>query len=220
VNNNEILVTEAEAHSWVEIYLGEVGWVIFEPTAARDPLEQTQGEITIPPELKQLPRKRFQLPWFRLPGWEFWFSLIGIVGLSAGVYVLSKERQLYRMDSAKLISQIYQQLYRFGRWLDTGHLKSDTLFEFSDKINQKVQDLASGIWSQEYIQGAVEEINQLTHYAVRENYSRSSVPASEKSELLQIWRRLRLRLFSVLRIRTQNHIKDRLNSLFRIESIS
>ena len=39
------LVTAAEAHTWVEIYFAGVGWVPFEPTAGRPPLDQVEAVL-------------------------------------------------------------------------------------------------------------------------------------------------------------------------------
>lgn len=37
---NAYLVVESDAHAWVEVYFPRYGWVEFEPTAARDPIER------------------------------------------------------------------------------------------------------------------------------------------------------------------------------------
>jgi len=34
--NNRFIVTEADAHTWVEVYFQEIGWIPFEPTGGRD----------------------------------------------------------------------------------------------------------------------------------------------------------------------------------------
>jgi transglutaminase-like putative cysteine protease len=38
----EWLITEAEAHSWPEVYFPDLGWVPFEPTAGRSPLQRVR----------------------------------------------------------------------------------------------------------------------------------------------------------------------------------
>lgn len=37
-------VTERDAHTWVEVFFPEYGWIEFEPTAAESPLERASGE--------------------------------------------------------------------------------------------------------------------------------------------------------------------------------
>lgn len=37
-------VTERDAHTWVEVFFPEFGWIEFEPTAAESPLDRPQGE--------------------------------------------------------------------------------------------------------------------------------------------------------------------------------
>lgn len=39
------LITAAEAHTWVEVYFAGVGWVPFEPTAGRPPLDQVEAVL-------------------------------------------------------------------------------------------------------------------------------------------------------------------------------
>jgi transglutaminase-like putative cysteine protease len=39
LNSRRFLVTEADAHSWVEVFFPNIGWVAFEPTAGRPALE-------------------------------------------------------------------------------------------------------------------------------------------------------------------------------------
>ena len=52
---DRFLVTEADAHTWVEIYLGEYGWIPFEPTAARALIDDDQLILPLPPELTDFP---------------------------------------------------------------------------------------------------------------------------------------------------------------------
>jgi transglutaminase-like putative cysteine protease len=46
------LVTSAEAHSWVEVYFNEYGWVQFEPTGSfAAPFAPAEDELVVPPPL-------------------------------------------------------------------------------------------------------------------------------------------------------------------------
>lgn len=40
----ELEVTEAQAHAWPEVYFAGYGWVTYEPTPIRDPVERSAGE--------------------------------------------------------------------------------------------------------------------------------------------------------------------------------
>ncbi len=42
-DTGRFLVTEEDAHSWVEVYFGELGWIEFEPTAGESPLQRAPG---------------------------------------------------------------------------------------------------------------------------------------------------------------------------------
>ncbi len=42
-DTGRFLVTEEDAHSWVEVYFGELGWIEFEPTAGESVLQRDPG---------------------------------------------------------------------------------------------------------------------------------------------------------------------------------
>jgi len=44
--SGQYFVTERDAHTWVEVFFPEYGWIEFEPTAAESPLERAPGEDT------------------------------------------------------------------------------------------------------------------------------------------------------------------------------
>ncbi len=49
--NQQYIVAEDNAHSWVEIYFAEIGWIPFEPTAAQAAIERPGIPANSPPEM-------------------------------------------------------------------------------------------------------------------------------------------------------------------------
>lgn len=87
---NVFSVTEAEAHSWPEVYFPQVGWVPFEPTAGRSPLTRIAdpqfsrgagGAATIP-AVPEPPDERVRWNWEM----AFWLAPLALLfwGVAAG----------------------------------------------------------------------------------------------------------------------------------------
>ena len=47
LNSKRFVVTEADAHSWVEVYFPGIGWVTFEPTSGRPPLNRADAALPL-----------------------------------------------------------------------------------------------------------------------------------------------------------------------------
>jgi transglutaminase-like putative cysteine protease len=72
--NNRYVVTEADAHSWVEIYFTSRGWVEFEPTASLPLIQRPDAQVwpgkpvgctdaKQPPSLDLCEQSRFESIW-------------------------------------------------------------------------------------------------------------------------------------------------------------
>lgn len=104
----EWTVTEAQAHSWPEVYFPQAGWVPFEPTAGRPPLVRwaasTAPTLPGPQATPQFdPFQPTGIQWRNLWGiawnWQMLFWLLPIGLLLAGLTSLIWRWQLSREDA-------------------------------------------------------------------------------------------------------------------------
>jgi transglutaminase-like putative cysteine protease len=54
-SQNAYVVTERDAHTWVEVYFPNYGWIEFEPTSAQAPLERQDDELIPNPQQEIIP---------------------------------------------------------------------------------------------------------------------------------------------------------------------
>lgn len=192
--NDYYLVSEAEAHTWVEIYFNGYGWVPFEPTAARGLIDDQDLALPLPPELANLPQavqdeEKGEFPWWQL----------GAVGLLAAVISLAVWNRvdlirLRTMNSNNLVVTLYLRLFRYGRWMGLGHRKSDTLYEFKEQLGKTFQELDSSSRVGTRLREGLAEIDQLTDFAVQVNYSGMSLDRELNAKIIKIWTSLRAKL--------------------------
>ncbi|RME55203.1 MAG: transglutaminase domain-containing protein, partial [Caldilineae bacterium] len=79
-------ITEAEAHSWPEVYFPDLGWIPFEPTAGRPPLERVaaptftpaEGGAPLPPPAEEALPEASSPQW----NWQMLFWLLPLAGLA------------------------------------------------------------------------------------------------------------------------------------------
>ena len=191
---NAYLVTEAEAHSWVEVYFGGIGWIPFEPTAARSVIDEQELDRPLPPELEQLPVSyvtvvKDQPPWGR--------SILiaaGIFLLGIWVWIRTDLIMLNRLESNNLALVIFSRLYQYSRWMGLGHQPSDTIYEFSQRLITSLKDLSSTERRKEIFSEGIEEVSILTDYAVPANYSDDQIKDYMKSRMIRLWKQLRVKL--------------------------
>jgi transglutaminase-like putative cysteine protease len=154
--NGRYMVRELDAHTWVEIYFPEIGWVEFEPTAAQPAIVRPDddGRPVVLPHVK-LPEPEIQpAPSLaaRLKGYVS-LTLLSLACLGAllvqGSFVVRAVEMWWwsRQPPKQAIIAIYERMWRSGRRI-LGPLSGGyTPNEFSGRLQINLETIARPIRS-------------------------------------------------------------------------
>lgn len=196
--NGQYMVTQADAHSWAEIYFPTYGWIPFEPTAAQPASDYQASESTAGMEaIADLPyggRPSFnpsadlvhQLADRLLPAS---LTILALAALSVFLWLALEEFRLSRSPPMETLISVYRGLRWLGRRFHIPMQPSMTPFEFADRF-AAVLELRSGFWLRHG--DAITYLMRLYAQAV---YSPHHPSRSEIWRVWHIWRRLRFSLF-------------------------
>ncbi len=124
--SQEWTVTEAEAHSWPEVYFPELGWIPFEPTAGRPALERTglptiESRPFVPAVEPEVIDEAGANPW----NWQMLFWLLPVAGLLWALLAW-----LDRRDP----DDPWAALVGWGRRLGRGPRQTETELEYGREL--------------------------------------------------------------------------------------
>lgn len=195
---NRYLISEADAHSWPELYFTGVGWVPFEPTAQRSVIDHDEKLLPIPPELENPPETKG-------PFWIAAGMVIRVLLITGLVFLLLLTLWLFwiapwrlrRKNPTETLVTIFRRLYRSGRRIQIDLKRPATPYQFSEALRKRTAEIETSANLDAFISKAGEEIQRLTHDYVRAYYG-PDLLSKEKQELaVQTWKKLRWRLAMV-----------------------
>jgi transglutaminase-like putative cysteine protease len=197
--SGQYIVRQANAHSWVEIYFPEIGWVEFEPTASQPPIERQQEKpeqqpaedpniAATPPEptIKDRDGIIYEKHGYfvgRSPFFAILFSILAFIG--ACLWYLRVQGLWF---SYKTIGSIYQYIYRHGKKIIPGTPSNATPSLFAENLKAKLRR------KQRFLRPAAGELDRLTTLYLKETYSPHPVTKDEQEQAVLIWRKLFWRL--------------------------
>jgi transglutaminase-like putative cysteine protease len=192
LNSKRFVVTEADAHSWVEIYFPDIGWVPFEPTASRPQLEREKTPIVVQPSVSSPP----VVPQFKTTPrvWRWVFGGVGTAGMLGLLWALFDEIRLRRMVKRTIAVEVYRRIRRYGKSLDTGSKLSDTPYEFTASLITRIEELGLQSEKSEFTSNLFHDLQALTDEIVRTSYRPLQSESAFDSSVLQQWRSLRWKL--------------------------
>ncbi|MFB0537880.1 MAG: transglutaminase domain-containing protein [Anaerolineae bacterium] len=194
------LVTKADAHAWVEVYFPEYGWVEFEPTAGRPPIERQAEFLTIEwpePEEPLQPaateRSRLaQFGWLEMLGVLALVPLVGIVWWAADIW------RLRLLTPVAAVATLYQRLQHRGRRLGMPMREGNTPYEFATSFAEHFANLARSKYGWDTTMApAVQEAQRLVGLYVQASYAPRPPNTDDQRQAIQTWRWLRRRLWMV-----------------------
>ena len=196
--NDQYIVTAADAHSWPEIYFPTIGWVEFEPTAGLPPLEYPQdipsrevdefvSSFQITPEISQRNLLNTLINWTS--------RIIAVFLIIILAWFLMDRWRLRHLEPAITVSMLYRRLYRNGRKIAIAMKRGDTPNEFATSLKNSISSTAEGNRWGSSLTPASQEVHQLTDIYSRSIYSTHPPIDKDRNRAIQTWNRLRWRLF-------------------------
>jgi transglutaminase-like putative cysteine protease len=145
-SNSRYAVSEADGHSWPEIYFPGIGWVEFEPTSARPPLARAPEAVDLsgltwqPSSAEPLMAQQVRVS---LQRWLLALGALGLLAVAAIAWLVLDAWRLSRLSPEIAIAQLYGRVYRQGRNAGAPTSPSDTPYEFGAALGRHLRTVES-----------------------------------------------------------------------------
>lgn len=211
LNSNRFVVTEADAHSWVEVYFPNVGWVPFEPTAARPSLEMLQGPTAEEPHDLASFQEAPGVNQTKSSSW-IWLIPVGglaLVGTLGAVWVAFDRIRLRRLSQPAAALEVYRRMRRYGALLAVALEPGDTPYEFASSLSVRLQDLMRHGVGPAFGLPVIQEVHSVTKEIVLAIYRPYRLEVAHDSYILHQWQVLRWRLLLMWILKSLKSLRDR-----------
>ena len=203
----QYVVTENYAHSWVEIYFSNIGWVEFEPTAGQPAiLYEEKIEVTIPSPQAQPVEKPSS---GRLASFiqsvfakaRFPALILFVCGLS---WVAFDSFRLNRLAPSRTIQILYNRLRRLARPITGQPSRNQTAYFYASNLIQRLSAFEMSSRLRNWLAPSRNEIETLTELFLRSLFAPQPSTRSDANTALRNWSRLRWRLILANMLRAIN----------------
>ncbi len=198
-------VTENYAHSWVEIYFANIGWVEFEPTAGQPVLryEDMNGSTDSIAEAYPLERSFTEkfATFFQNVFTRAWFPVF-IFFICSLLWIGYDSFRLFRLDPSRTIQILYMRLRRLARPVTGSASRSETAHSYAFTLIQRLSSMKVSLRMQSWLKPARIEIEQLTELFSNSLFAPLPPTRADVNVAIRNWSRLRWRLLlaNILRL--------------------
>lgn len=188
LNSKRFIVTQADAHSWVEVYFPGTGWVPFEPTAALPVINRSQQSTQGTAPTPIVPRETRGVNLVN-PGRYVGFGAMTLLALVGLVWVVYDEIHLRRQKPKLAAAEIYRRIKRYGKLLRVPIVEGETPYEYSASLVARIQDITQRRFSSTV--GLNLKVQLIFSRIVRLSYRPSEAGDEPAFQILDQWKSLR-----------------------------
>ena len=192
-------VSAANAHAWPEIFFPEIGWVAFEPTGGRPPINRitaaSDNQAALEPSTALFPNIRWEFNIRRVVT----ISLITITLSAIFVFGLTlfDTWWLRRQSPSRAAYLIYRRLRLAGKRSLVKLKPGTTPNEFVDELSQQLINALS-IEYPPLVDTLTKRMREIGAIYSQSIYSAHKPGAAEKSEIIRSWISLRYKMVRFL----------------------
>jgi transglutaminase-like putative cysteine protease len=194
---NRYIVTEADAHSWPEIFFPEFGWIEFEPTGGQPPIGRPANitseylpnysiynELTDPISTDRL-NDKFSL-WRLFP-----YTSLTILVIIIVLVLILDDRNLRKTEPEKAVIILYSRLHAHGQKLEVPMSGGYTPNEFTTAMKGKLNELMAYFPSKILTSRINQNLNYITNLYIQLSYSPHPLGKTAQSGAIQSWHHVR-----------------------------
>ena len=187
---NAWVVSENNAHAWVEVYFPDHGWIEFEPTPTQAPFihPATRSTPTQPLNSQADQKQRLSVP-------PLWLGTGALILVLLFVIIWPPRWLRARRSPQQTVLQVYDRLVRRARWLGLSPYGGQTPREYLNALAVAVE------WRAEFAQGSARDIGLIEDIYQRARYSDKALALEDAYRAEGAWRRLRGKLFRLAFVR-------------------
>jgi hypothetical protein len=193
----QYIVTENYAHSWVEIYFTDIGWVEFEPTATQPAI--SRGEIREPtiPLVDVAPTEslstRQAYSFLRNLPAKTWIPIL-ILFFCGVLWAGFDSLRLRRLDPPQTIQTLYRRLRRLARPITGRPSRNQTAYSYAFTLIQNLSAFETSPRLKKWLSPSRHEIEKLTDLFSRSLFAPHPSTRTDANTALKNWSRLKWRL--------------------------
>ncbi len=189
------VVTQADAHSWAEVYFPHYGWIEFEPTSGRAAIAR-EDQTIMPTENERGEVFSFSslLPLFRKD-----LLAVSVIPLSIVIlgiaWTMADSWRLAHLPPDSALDLIYRRLCKSAMRLGVPLRASDTPYEVASLFDEKMSNLSRHKRLPVVFLHVPQEFRSLTRLYVKSCYGGRSLSPLDGKQAIQKWKRLNRRLW-------------------------
>jgi hypothetical protein len=204
----QYVVTENYAHSWVEIYFADIGWVEFEPTASLPVISYEEKNESTAPMEESLPVEQSSggkfASFLQSVFTRAWFPLLTIF-ICGLMWIGFDSLRLSRLDPSRTAQLLYRRLRRLARPVTGSASRDQTAHSYSFMLIQHLSTLKVPPRLQNWLAPAHNEIRKLTELFSNSLFAPQPPTRADANAALKSWSRLRWRLILANLLRVVNN---------------
>lgn len=135
-------ITQNDAHSWVEVYMKEEGWVPFEPTLTftnpADFHEEREETPEVESAQEEVKEEQQQVSEASPSPWKMWVILIALVAITVGAGYTLYKRKRREPSIAEIVPTQYERLLKKLKKKGFERHEAETYSTFAEKVSEEL----------------------------------------------------------------------------------